>query len=225
MQRVRVRFSRGGEAKYVSHLENLKVFERAFRRTEIPIAYSKGFNPRPEISFGVPISVGMTSEAEYFDAYLEGWVRPEAVIRELNEKLPASFRIVDAVPVSLKQGSLMALTVAAGYRVEVEGSENIGENISLLMGKSSIPIVRERKKGNKEVDLRPLIYELKGKRVEGRGEKKNSIEMVVGVGEKGTVKPEEIVGQLGDLQISSVHRVEQYFRGLTGFVSPMKVKA
>ena len=67
MIRLRVKFTRGEEVKYISHLDMLKVFERALRRANIPIAYNKGFNPRPQIVFGLPLSVGVTSESEYAD--------------------------------------------------------------------------------------------------------------------------------------------------------------
>src|SRR5690242_15350351 len=64
---IRTKFRRSDEVKFISHLDLMKVFERAIRRARLPIAYSQGFNPHPGMVFGLPLSVGVTSDAEYGD--------------------------------------------------------------------------------------------------------------------------------------------------------------
>ena len=96
MSSVRVKFFRGEEVKFISHLDLMKMYERALRRSGVPIAYSQGFNPHPQMVFGLPLSVGVTSESEYADFELEGNMDPGEFMQRLNGSLPEGIRIVDA---------------------------------------------------------------------------------------------------------------------------------
>ena len=69
MQRIRIKFNRGEEIKFISHLDITRLWERALRRAGVPLAYSQGFSPHPQLSFAVPLAVGMTSEAELLDIF------------------------------------------------------------------------------------------------------------------------------------------------------------
>ena len=72
MQRLRIRFSRGEELKFISHLDIIRLWERALRRARIGLAYSEGFSPHPRISLAAPLSLGITSDAELMDVVLVG---------------------------------------------------------------------------------------------------------------------------------------------------------
>ncbi|PIW40369.1 MAG: hypothetical protein COW22_02130, partial [Chloroflexi bacterium CG15_BIG_FIL_POST_REV_8_21_14_020_46_15] len=78
MQRLRVRFGRGEEVKFIAHLDIVRFWERAFRRAEIPLAYSQGFTPHPRISLAAPLPVGVTSEFELMDVWLKQWMPPKS---------------------------------------------------------------------------------------------------------------------------------------------------
>ena len=80
MPRLRVRFSRGEELKFISHLDIMRLWQRALRRAGISLVYSEGFNPRPRLSLAAPLAVGVTSEAELMDIYLTGQVSPYFLI-------------------------------------------------------------------------------------------------------------------------------------------------
>ena len=67
MQRIRISFSRGEKVKYISHLDLMRLWERALRRASIPIAYSQGFSPHPKISIAAPLPIGVTSDGEFMD--------------------------------------------------------------------------------------------------------------------------------------------------------------
>ena len=77
MPRLRVRFGRGPEVKFISHLDVMRFWERAFRRARIPLAYSEGFSPHPRISLAAPLPVGVTSEAELMDVMVSRWISPQ----------------------------------------------------------------------------------------------------------------------------------------------------
>ncbi len=69
MNRLRIRFKRGEEIKFISHLDLIRVWQRAFRRAGVVLAYSEGFNPHPRISLASPLALGITADAELMDVY------------------------------------------------------------------------------------------------------------------------------------------------------------
>ena len=74
MQRLRVEFCRGEEIKFLSHLDLMRLWERAFRRADLSLVYSDGFSPHARISLASPLSVGVTSQAELMDVFLSSWI-------------------------------------------------------------------------------------------------------------------------------------------------------
>jgi len=74
MQRLRIKFSRGEEIKYISHLDLMRCWERALKRADVPLMYSEGFSPHPRISLAAPLALGVTSEAELMDITVSRWV-------------------------------------------------------------------------------------------------------------------------------------------------------
>ena len=92
MIKYRFCYAKYGEAKYISHLDLIRMFSRSFKRAGIPLTYSEGFNPHPKMAIGLPLSVGLTSECEYMDAEVERPLKRED-IDELNKKLPIGLTI------------------------------------------------------------------------------------------------------------------------------------
>lgn len=96
MQKIRIKFSKGPEVKFISHLDVMRTFERAIRRAGIPVAFSEGFNPHMKISWGPPLSLGIESTCEMADMYIEGWTKPNKLIEALNASLPAGIKVLEA---------------------------------------------------------------------------------------------------------------------------------
>jgi radical SAM-linked protein len=95
--KVKIRYTKGEEIKFISHLDHMRVLERALRRAELPIAYSQGFNPRPKIAYLTrALKVGETSEACEAELTFEGWIKPDIVKTALNQVFPSGFAILDA---------------------------------------------------------------------------------------------------------------------------------
>lgn len=118
-----------GDLVYLSHLDLVRLFERAFRRAEVPLAFTQGFNPHPMISFAAPLSVGVSSEAEYFDVVLSEPLAVEQFISTLNDTLPEDIQILQAVQMDEKQGRALmqeavlmvySLTFSLNQPVEME---------------------------------------------------------------------------------------------------------
>lgn len=164
MSHIRIKFTRGRDVKYISHLDLMKVFERAIRRSGIPITYSQGFNPHPQMVFGLPLAVGVTSEAEYADMEFTEDVDPDVLIERLNRELPAGLRLLQAAERKTRD-NIMASVALASYLIIGKASSEVEPQalekaVADLLGKQEIPMRKEGKKGVREVDIRPMIHTL-----------------------------------------------------------------
>ena len=108
MTRVRIRFAKLGKIRWTSHRDTARMWERSFRRIELPLAYSQGFSPRPKVSFGLALSTGHESVAEYLDLELAPGadVEVDALPARLSAALPAGVDAVAAEVISDRAASL-----------------------------------------------------------------------------------------------------------------------
>jgi radical SAM-linked protein len=163
MHRLRVRFTRGGEVKFISHLDLIRLWQRASQRARIPIAYSEGFSPHPRISLAAPLPIGVTSEAELMDIHLTKWVSPHFFTNALSQQLPTGIEVLQAYPIAPNQPSLQSQVRFAEYRVTVridEGKPEIEAAISGLLSAEHLPWQHWRDTGPRDYDLRALISNL-----------------------------------------------------------------
>jgi radical SAM-linked protein len=163
MQRLRIRFSRGEEIKYISHLDIMRLWERALRRARIPLAYSEGYNPRPRISLAAPLSVGVTSQAELMDIFLSKVVSPHWFTAAANQQLSRGIEILEVFPIGPGIPSLQSQVRYAEYKVQVgteKESKDIQAAISSLLAIEHLPWHHERDTGRRSYDLRTLIDDL-----------------------------------------------------------------
>ena len=119
-QRYRVAYEKRGQARFTSHLDLVRIFDRALRVAKIPMAFSQGFNRHAKIAYGPPLSLGATSRAEYFDLELAqpcAW----SVIEAMNDILPEGIRITDGRAFTRQTDSLMAAITLADYDVRLTG--------------------------------------------------------------------------------------------------------
>jgi len=120
MQKVRIKYAKEKELKFIGHLDLLRLWERILRRTNLPVAYSQGFNPKPSVSFGPPLPLGFTSECELIDITFDGWIAPEKIKNELNCKTPNGLRIIDLSVIAPHEKSTVATIEKAEYLIEDE---------------------------------------------------------------------------------------------------------
>jgi radical SAM-linked protein len=164
---IRIRFIRGDEVKFIGHLDMMKVFERAIRRSGLPIAYSQGFNPHPCIVFGLPLSVGTTSCGEYADFELSREIGADKFMDTLNRSLPDGIKITAAAEKNVKT-NIMASIAQADYSIDIFLNETVTlqeaeKRFSSMMDTEQINVMKEGKNGAKEIDIKPLII---GARIE-----------------------------------------------------------
>lgn len=116
---IRVKFLKGEQIKYISHLDLMRTIHRVIRRAHIQVAYSQGFNPHQEISFGAPLPLGVTSEAEYVDIKMAVDVKPEDLVRIFNENAPEGVKMLRGVVLTPGTKSAMALVTHSEYKLSV----------------------------------------------------------------------------------------------------------
>jgi len=163
MQRLRVKFSRGEEIKYVSHLDMVRLWEKILRRSMVPLAYSEGFTPHPRISFASPLALGITSEAELMDVWMKKRVSPYFFIRAASQQLPRGIDILEVHEVAWGAASLSSQLRYAEYRLGIKTTrdrEQVQSAISSLLQAEHLPWQHMRDTGPRRYDLRPLIDDL-----------------------------------------------------------------
>ncbi len=207
MQRLRVRFARGEAIKFISHLDLMRLWQRALRRAGMPLAYSGGFNPHCRMSLAAPLPIGVTSEAELMDILIKKWVSPHFLTSALSEQLPAGIEIRQVYPVSLTLPSLQAQVRFAEYRVEVETEEkDIEAKIASLLSLKQLPWQHQRDTGPKSYDLRALIDDLWLINFQPPG---GTIGMRLRCDSGGSGRPEQVTAALGFSHYPrSIHRTK-----------------
>jgi len=163
MQRLRIRFCRGQEVKFISHLDVLRLWQRAFHRAEIHLAYSEGFSPHPRISLAAPLPIGVTSQGELMDILCTQWVSPHYFTTAVSQQLPPGIEILQAYQAALTLPSLQSQVRYTECRVEVEtekGQKAIESAITKLLSIEHLPWQHQRDTKTRNYDLRALIDNL-----------------------------------------------------------------
>lgn len=119
--KVRVKFDKGEKLKLISHLNLIKAFVQALRRSDLPVAYSAGFSPHPKVSFGPPLPLGMKSRSEFADIVLEKIVDVYKLKVDFNKKLPEGLKILEVREICPQSKSLMAIIDVATYEIRLNG--------------------------------------------------------------------------------------------------------
>ncbi len=160
-QRWRLVFARDEEARYLSHLDAVRLWERAFRRGEIPIAKSEGFNPRPKLVFAAPLQLGMLAERELADIFLAERLAAHDLRHRLEAGMPRGYRVVDLHDVWVGASALAPQLAAADYRMTLCNVEkdDLAAAVAKLKAADTLPRLRRREKRSISYDLRPLLLE------------------------------------------------------------------
>jgi radical SAM-linked protein len=187
--RIRITFSKQGALRYTGHLDLHKLWERAARRAELPLAYSQGFHPQPKMNIAAALPLGFSSRCEVLDMRLERDISLEGLQEKLQETLPTGIQVSAIESVDERAPALQIQVLSAEYEVtstEAGFGSDMKRKIDSVMESESI--IRERR--GKTYDLRPLIEELKLL-------SNDKILMRLTAKEGATGRPEEVLGVLG----------------------------
>ena len=208
MQRLRIKFCRGEEVKFISHLDIMRLWLRALNRAGIPLAYSEGFNPHPRMSLAAPLALGVTSEAELMDIVLAKWASPHSFTAAVSRQLPPGIEIQQVYNIPLTLPSLQSQVRYAEYEVELEtekGQEEIESALTSLLSLEQLPWQHQRDTGPRHYDLRALIDDLWV--VDGNSGY-GTIGMRLRCDSSGSGRPEQVIKALDLSEPSSIHRTK-----------------
>jgi radical SAM-linked protein len=164
-ERVRVRFSKHGKIRFTSHRDVARIWERALRRAEIPVAYTEGFSPRPKLSFGLALSTGYESHGEYLDVALAdgSGVGPDDLGPRAAPGLPLGIEVQAVTPLAPGAESLQQAVTSCTWRIEIAGVDDdagadaVRAALDVALAADALPLTRDRKGQTVTDDVRPAI--------------------------------------------------------------------
>lgn len=173
--KARIKFRKYGVLKFLGHLDVMRFFQKAVRRADIPIAFTSGCSPHMIMSFAQPLGLGITSEGEYLDIELTEPVPSADALRRLNEAMAEGIDVLSFRQIAEdKKSSGMTIVAAAEYLVlpkeaeasalrEYNSTEPVfpavwNELINAFMAQPEIVVLKKTKRSEKEVDIKPMIY-------------------------------------------------------------------
>ena len=228
-----MQFCKTREGRFLSHLDLMHTWERVIRRSQLPLAYSQGFNPHPKINFASACAVGTTRDGEYMDMELTQELPVEQVEEMLQAVMPPAFRVSAMKVVTGKAPSLMSIIQRARYVLRLElveeaAQEQLDAAVERFWQQEEIVIYRYKKnsKDKKPVNIRPGVYEL-----ELTAEGKNALlHILVQCGNEGNIRPEEVAyglmatGMPMVQHVVRIHRLGLYVLDEKGaLLSPLDV--
>lgn len=226
--KVRVKYTRGPEVRFATHLDVLRMFGRALRRAEVPVAYSQGHHPHPRISFGPPLPVGMETQADYLDLQCS---RPFLPGHEqaLRAAMPPGFGLCEVKPIFGKTPSLSTEISLAEYEVEVQLPDaDLDRAIARVLDAETLATERPSKGTTKTVSIRSGIRSIT--RLPGHASLTGTarLGMTLQIGEGTSVRPIEVLQHLlpwpmENLLALQIIRTALYIERDGSLLTPMQV--
>ena len=164
--KIRIKFGKEGDLKFIGHLDIMHFYQKALRRADIPICYSAGFSPHQIMSFANPLSLGLTSEGEYMDIEVSESGSSEKMLAKLNAQMVEGAHVYSWRRLPDDAENAMASFAAADYTVRFRpgyGPENwdqFAAEFERFCAQESIMVEKQTKRNIRQVDIRPLIYQL-----------------------------------------------------------------
>ena len=160
MDKLRLRFKKTGRAVYISHLDLMQTMQRAFSRAGYELKYSEGFNPHPQISIALPLSVGAASFCEIMDFKLKGEADISDIPARLTAALPEGLEVTDCYEPQRKAAELKYLRVKGIFEYDERDVERMAQSLRDFYSAGEIVISKKTKRGVGETDIKPAIREI-----------------------------------------------------------------
>ena len=194
--KIRIKFRKTGIMKFIGHLDVMRYFQKAIRRADVEICYSGGFSPHQIMSFAAPLGVGITSNGEYVDIEVHSTGTTAEMLERLNAVMAEGFEIAEykLLPdtatnaMSSVAAADYTLTFRPGYEPEEESAEEWFKKLTAFFDQPQVMVLKKTKKGEKEMDLKPLIYDLGV--IAGNDAAQAQLFMKISTGSASNIKPE-----------------------------------
>lgn len=160
MDKLRMRFAKTGRAVYISHLDLMRTLTRCFLRAECRLKYSEGFNPHPQISIALPLSVGCESVCEIMDFKMLEEMPPEEILKRLSVQMPEGIEVLEIYESERKEKELKWLKISGVFEYDERPAEEMAMRLNEFFAAESIVITKKTKRGVGESDIRPAIKEI-----------------------------------------------------------------
>ncbi|MEG0494963.1 MAG: TIGR03936 family radical SAM-associated protein [Eubacterium sp.] len=202
MSTIRFKFSRSEALRFISHLDQQRLFQRAFRRAGMSISHSNGFNPHPKLAFALAMSVGLISDCEYGDVTLEEDVDLMDFIKRLNGALPRGLLVFEAWAIPQNKTSLSASLTSSRYTIEVDlidssAVDKLENVLSEYLSKDEIIFQKRNKKG--KVIPRNIRLFIKSIEIISKNQDSVCLDMNLLYIEQQCIKPEIILQNINDV--------------------------
>ena len=224
--KIRIQFAKYGKMVYIGHLDIMRYFQKALRRAGADLSFTQGFNPHPILSFAAPLGVGITSCGEYADLEVNMSASSDEMIKRLNAVMVPGMEILDYRKLDDDAKNAMSCVAAADYCLTFQkGKDPVSLGMTVkeyldgfenFLKQESIVIIKETKKGTREMDIRPLIYDYCLKK-ESETTDGPAIFLQVSTGSTDNLKPELVLkayheqcGISWDKYSVSICRLETY---------------
>ena len=167
--RLRVRFAKTGEMALLSHLDLVRMLERALRRSQLPVSFTGGFHPLPRLQLALALPLGAEADSDWLDLSFTEVVQPEQLMDRLAPLLPEGFALLEAHGVPVKSPALSQMLQSAHWRLclEPSGADRLPaerrcqEALGELLGAEALPLEELDRQGRRRRrDLRPLLLDL-----------------------------------------------------------------
>ena len=223
--KARIKFRKYGALRFIGHLDVMRFFQKVMRRADIPIAFTGGYSPHMIMSFASPLGIGLTSDGEYFDIELREPVPSEEAVRRMNEACTEGIEVISFRRIA-EEKKMTGMTILAAadylaYKRNVNAcpqeapslSADLKKSFSEFMAQKEIRVTKQTKRSEREVDIRPLIYEWRFE--------ENAIFLKLAAGSRENLKPDLVMGSFAAWQESggaetlslrdlAYHRLEMY---------------
>lgn len=157
MDKLRLRFKKTGRAIYISHLDLMKTMQRAFSRAGYALKYSEGFNPRPQLSFALPLSVGTASVCDVLDFKLKEDVDLAELPQKLTDALPEGIEIIEAYEPERKAAAIKWLEIYGVMEYDEKNTSVMAQKLDEFYAADEIIITKKTKRGEGETDIKSAI--------------------------------------------------------------------
>ncbi|MBV9281810.1 MAG: DUF2344 domain-containing protein [Chloroflexi bacterium] len=187
MQRLRILFVKGDQARFLSHLDLMATFEYAARRASLPVELSEGFNPRPRISAAAPLALGYLGEEEVLEIVLREPLPLAEVRARLESATPPGISILAAEEMPPGRKSAASRLHSATYRVDLpEPIPDLADRIERLLTSARLEVEEPHRDRVRRRDLRPLLLSLTALDA-------TTLRLAVRLDGEGTIRPEQLL--------------------------------
>jgi radical SAM-linked protein len=188
---ARIKFKKIGDLQYISHLDLVRTMQKALKRAGLSMWYTEGFNPKPKMVFGPPLSIGVESECEFLDIRLLRPIDANAIMKKLERALPPELA---AIEIYEPKSSLTDIEWLSYTVTVISSKDGVPGKLSSFFEREEINVVKKGKRGETVVNIRPLIKNVTVTELDGGAK----VECILASSSMSFLNPEHLIRAIKD---------------------------